>query len=85
MSRTRTEAAPALAPARTGARGVVREPTEIAAEVVVVLAHMTYAERVRAYRSAAFTAHELAVAAAWIPDRMPVLNGEYEWIAWNLE
>jgi hypothetical protein len=39
---------------------------------------MTYDERVRAYRSGAFIPHELAVAAARLPDRVPVLNGEYE-------
>ncbi|MCW2980480.1 MAG: hypothetical protein JWO14_2207 [Solirubrobacterales bacterium] len=83
MSRTKTEAA-VTAPTRTHAREVVREPAEVAAEVVTVLAKMTYTERVLAYRSGAFTAHELAVAAAWFPDHTPVLNGELEWIGISL-
>jgi hypothetical protein len=60
-------------------------PTELAAEVVGVLAAMTYEERVRAYRSGAFSAHELAVAAAGCPKEVPILNDEYEWIAINAE
>jgi hypothetical protein len=58
---------------------------ELAAEVARVLAGMNYEERVRAYRSGALSAHELAVAAARLPDRMPLLNDEYEWIAVNAE
>ncbi|HEX4306480.1 MAG TPA: hypothetical protein VHZ54_10610 [Solirubrobacterales bacterium] len=70
----RTAAAPAL---RRGSRS----PREVAAEVATVLAGMSYVERVRAYRSGALTAHELAVAAGWFPEEMPLLNGEFEWIA----
>jgi hypothetical protein len=57
---------------------------ELAAEVVTLLARMSYGERVRAYRSGAISAHELAVAAAWFPDRVPLLNNEFEWIAIDL-
>jgi hypothetical protein len=57
---------------------------ELAAEVVTVLARMSYGERARAYRSGAISAHELAVAAAWFPDRVPLLNDEFEWIAIDL-
>jgi hypothetical protein len=52
--------------------------------VATVLAGMTYEERVRAYRSGALSAHELAVAAARFPEEMPLLNDEYEWIAVSL-
>jgi hypothetical protein len=52
---------------------------------VAVLAQMTYAERVRAYRSGALSAHELVLAAARMPDEMPLLNSEYEWLAYDLE
>lgn len=58
-----------------------RAPTEIAAEVATVLAGMTYEERVRACRSGAISARELAIAAGRFPQEMPLLNGEYEWIA----
>jgi hypothetical protein len=56
----------------------------LAAEVVTVLARMSYGERVRAYRSGAISTHELAIAAAWFPDRVPLLNDEFEWIAIDL-
>jgi hypothetical protein len=59
-------------------------PAELAAEVATVLAKMTYEERVRAYRSGALTSHELAVAAGRLPEEMPLLNGEFEWIAIDL-
>lgn len=61
-----------------------RKPIEIAAEVATVLAGMSYPERVRAYRSGALSAHELALAAGWFGEEMPKLNGEYEWIAISL-
>jgi hypothetical protein len=73
---------------QTGAPAVAQKPgcpVEIAAEVATVLAGMSYEERVRAYRSGALTRHELAVAAGWFPEEMPLLNGEYEWIAINAE
>lgn len=60
-------------------------PAELAAEVATVLAKMTYSERVRAYRSGAISRHELTVAAARLPDEMPLLNDEFEWIAINAE
>jgi hypothetical protein len=53
-------------------------------DVAGILARMSFAERVRAYRNGVFTAHELSVAAAREPDRMPILNGEFEWIAVSL-
>jgi hypothetical protein len=62
-----------------------RPPTETAVEVATVLAAMSFDERVRAYRTGALSAHELAVAAARFPEEMPLLNGEFEWIAIDLE
>jgi hypothetical protein len=85
MSGTRTAAALVAAPAARDVPEAARAPVEIAAEVATVLAGMTYEERVRAYRSGALSVHELHVAAAWLPDQMPLLNGELEWIAIDLE
>lgn len=62
-----------------------RGPAGLAAEVATVLAGMTYEERVRSYRSGALSRHELAVAAGRLPEEMPTLNGEFEWIAIDLE
>ena len=53
-------------------------------DVAGILARMSFEERVRAYRNGVFTAHELSVAAAREPDRMPLLNGEFEHIAVSL-
>lgn len=50
-------------------------------DVAGVLAQMTFRERIRAYEKGVFTRHELSTAAAREPDRMPLLNGEFEWIA----
>ncbi len=50
-----------------------------------MLAAMSHEERIRAYRSGALSVHELALAAAWFPEEMPLLNGEYEWIAIDAE
>jgi hypothetical protein len=69
----------AKAPASQGA------PAQIAAEVATVLAGMTYEERVRAYRSGAISTHELAITAGRFPEEMPLLNGEFEWIAIDAE
>jgi hypothetical protein len=75
-----------LAPLKTVAsRQDPRGPAGLAAEVATVLAGMTYEERVRAYRSGALSRHELAVAAARLPEEMPTLNDEFEWIAIDLE
>jgi len=71
-------------PADPAVRPRSRPPRELAAEVATVLAAMSYEERMRAYRSGALSAHELAVAASWFPEEMPILNGEFEWIAISL-
>jgi hypothetical protein len=74
-----------LAPLKVAApRQDPKGPAELAAEVATVLAGMTYEERVRAYRSGALSRHELAVAAARMPEEMPLLNDEFEWIAIDL-
>ena len=54
-------------------------------EVAIVLAQMNPEERVRAYASGVFTLRELSAAAAVRPDLMPIVNGEYEWIALTAE
>jgi hypothetical protein len=53
-------------------------------DIAGILAMMTFAERIRAYEKESFTRQELNAAAAREPERMPMLNGEFEWIAWNL-
>jgi hypothetical protein len=63
----------------------VAEAHRLACEVADVLGAMTFAERLRAYRSRVFSPHELALAAAWFPDEMPILHGDYEWLAFDLE
>ena len=47
----------------------------------MVLARMTPAERNRAYTTGVFTLRELNGAAGVRPDLVPIVNGEYEWIA----
>ena len=59
--------------------GRTRRPSS--AEVARVLAGMTYEEPFSAYRSSALSTHELAVAATRFPDRMPLLNDEFERIS----
>ena len=50
-------------------------------DVAGVLAQMTFRERIRAYEKGVFTRYELSTAASREPNRMPLLNGEFEWIA----
>jgi hypothetical protein len=78
MSRT-TNAAPPVAPP------LAADHWRLACEVADILTRMTYEERIRAYRSRVFTPRELAIAAAWLPAEMPTLNGDYEWLAFDLE
>jgi hypothetical protein len=78
-----TETAAADRPTPTangaGATSAKTRPQSIAS----ILAKMTFAERIRAYEKT-FTSHELSAAAAREPEQMPILNGEFEWITWNL-
>jgi hypothetical protein len=53
-------------------------------DIAGLLSQMTLGERIRAYRSGVFTRRELSNAAAREPDRMPLRNGEFEWIALSL-
>jgi hypothetical protein len=76
---TAPEAAAAVPPAS------VADPWRLACEVADVLARMSRPERLRAYRSRVFTPQELSVAAAWLPEEMPRLNGDWEWLAFDLE
>lgn len=63
----------------------VDDAHRLACEVADLLGAMTIEERLRAYRCRVFSPGELARAAAWFPDEMPTLNGEYEWLAFDLE
>jgi hypothetical protein len=83
MSQTTTIAAPA--PATHHLQAPAADPYRLACEVADVLGRMSYAERVGAYRARVFSPRELATAAAWLPDEMPLLNGELEWIAFDAE
>ena len=49
-----------------------------------ILAAMTFAERVRAYKNRVFTRAELAAAIAREPGCLPTINGEFEWIGASL-
>lgn len=49
-------------------------------EIVSRLDAMSPAERLTASRTT-FTPHERAVWAARFPEEVPLVNGEYEWIA----
>ena len=64
--------------------GEASTPTVRRRDIAGVLAAMTFAERIRAYTKNTITRQELNAAAAREPERMPTLNGEFEWIAWNL-
>lgn len=78
-------AAPPAAQTAAAPRQEPQGPAELATEVTTVLAGSSFEERVRAYRSGACSAHELAVPAALLPKGVPILNDEYEWIALNAE
>lgn len=45
------------------------------------LAHMSVEERVRAARHGSFDRWERTVWAARFPEQVPLINGEFEWIA----
>jgi hypothetical protein len=50
-------------------------------DIASALSRMTYRERVSAYEHGIYTHQELFAVAAREPERMPTLNGEFEWIA----
>lgn len=49
--------------------------------VADVLSRMTPSERSRAYQNGTFSRAELMRAVALEPERLPTINGEFEWIA----
>jgi hypothetical protein len=49
-----------------------------------ILRRMTREERISASRHGGFTRWERWVWAARFPDEVPLLNGEFEWIAANM-
>ena len=73
-----TESPPA---SRDEAQNTVRREARSLGEV---LAAMTFAERVRAYKTGVFTRAELAAAIAREPECLPTINGEFEWIGASL-
>jgi hypothetical protein len=48
------------------------------------LSRMRVEERIRASREGGFTAWERSVWAARFPEQVPLVNGEFEWIALSL-
>jgi hypothetical protein len=48
------------------------------------LAQMSAEERLRAARFGGFSSWQRALWTAWFPDEVPLVNGEYEWIAMSL-
>lgn len=59
----------------------VRETERIVDSFVSVLRRMTREERISASRHGGFTRWERWVWAARYPDEVPLVNGEFEWIA----
>jgi hypothetical protein len=75
---TSTESPPA---SRDEAQTTLRREARSLGEV---LAAMTFDERVRAYQNGVFTRAELAAAIVREPERLPTINGEFEWIGASL-
>jgi hypothetical protein len=48
------------------------------------LARMRVEERIRASREGGFTVWERSIWAARFPEQVPLINGEFEWIALGL-
>ena len=61
-----------------------QEAERIVDGFVSVLRRMTPEERISASRHGGFTRWERWVWAARFPDEVPLVNGEFEWIACNL-
>jgi hypothetical protein len=81
MSRPALDLPTIPAPARTLPSRSPTWSTPDFEEVAIVLAQMTFEERVRAYATGVFTLRELNAASGVRPDLMPIVNGELEWIA----
>jgi hypothetical protein len=58
--------------------------TQRCEDIAYRLARSSTRERLAAYRSGEYSSRELSTATALRPDLMPVLNGEWEWIAATL-
>jgi hypothetical protein len=56
----------------------------LVSDFLSVLSRMTPQERISASRYGSFTRWERWVWAARFPDEVPLVNGEYEWIARGL-
>jgi hypothetical protein len=82
QTRQRVKSKP-KAPPHQG-QGVATAELACPAEVADMLERMTLPERVRAYSTGSISRHELTIAAAREPERMPMCNGEFEWIALSL-
>lgn len=68
----------------------IREPSAQKAERVLDaflarLARMSTEQRIEAARSGRFTRWERSVWSARFPDEVPLINGEFEWIALSAE
>ena len=57
-----------------------RPPTGFPAQ----LARMTCHERIHSYRYAAFTRRERSIWACRYTEEVPLVNGELEWLVFNL-
>lgn len=53
-------------------------------EIAWLLATASPEERLAIYSSGAISYHDLSIAAGLRPDLMPIVNGEWEWIALSL-
>ena len=60
------------------------EATERRKEFLARLSRMSAEERLRAARFGGLTRWERGIWAARFPDEVPLVNGEYEWIALTL-
>lgn len=60
-----------------------KAPTAPASDFVDLLERMPPAERLRRARDA-FTPHQRAAWAARYPEEVPIVNGEFEWIALSI-
>jgi hypothetical protein len=78
-------AVPPLPPARARRPGRTDSlPTARLDAFLARLKRMSKEERVRAARYGAFTPWERSVWASRFPEQVPLLNGEFEWIALGL-
>ena len=78
-----TDAAPG--PPASGLRASDDVSTDLRRDAFLArLARMSKEERVRAARSGGFDRWQRSLWAARFPEEVPLLNGEYEWIALGL-